>query len=436
MIQGMFMRGGIIAYNALPMEIRDHRLILGGIPASDLVREFGSPLYAYEEDVIRDRCRRVRGMSTHRPYRPRFSIKANSNPQIVSLVAEEGLDLEVVSPGEMALALAAGTSPDRIHYFGAGMTRDEMAFARARGVGVTVDTLSQLGIYAGLAPGGLLGVRLNPGAGLGHHDHVITAGPQTKFGVPVEHAARVRDEAKRLGLRVSGIHMHVGSNFLDGGPMLELVDILLAAARLFPDLEWVCIGGGFGVPYKPSEPALDLAAFGTLLTARFAAFCKAYGRPVTLAVEPGRYLVAESGFLLARVSTVQTGMERVFLVTDTGFNHLIRPAMYGAYHGVLKADGADLPAAGRVDVCGNICETGDVFQRDWPLPPVAEGDVLAIIHAGAYGFTMASTYNTRPLPAEVMVAGGKARVIRRRETPEGLAARELELAGLARQAGH
>jgi diaminopimelate decarboxylase len=418
------------------MEIRDHRLILGGIPASDLVREFGSPLYAYEEETVRDRCRRVRGMVSHRPFRPRFSVKANANPRIVSLVLEEGLDLEVVSPGEMALALAVGAPPDRIHYFGAGMTRDEMAFSRARGVGLTVDTLAQLEAYAGLVPGGSLGVRLNPGAGLGHHAHVITGGPQTKFGVPVEHAGRVRAGAARLGIRISGVHMHVGSNFLDGAPMLELVDVLLSTARLFPDLEWISIGGGFGVAYKPSDRALDLGAFGALVSARFAAFCKIYGKAVTLVVEPGRYLVAKAGFLLARVSTVQQGLERTFVVTDTGFNHLIRPAMYGAYHPILKADGADLPSSGKVDVCGNICETGDVFQRDYALPSVEVGDVLAITHAGAYGYVMASTYNTRPLPAEVMVKGGKARIIRRRETPEALAARELELAGFARQAGH
>lgn len=412
------------------MEIRGHRLILGGIPAADLAREFGTPLYVYEEEAIRRQARLLREAVPHRPYRPRYSIKANGNPRIVALILEEGLDLEAVSPGELALAAGAGATPERLHFFSAGMTPEEMRFARSKGASVTVDTLPQLEVFSRACPGSTLSIRLNPGGGAGHHDHVVTGGPRTKFGIPVEQAGKVLEEAKRLSLRISGLHMHVGSNFLDPGPFLDCVEILLKTARDFPDLDTVCVGGGFGIAYQPGERSLDLGPFGRRLGERFGAFCREYGRDLALAVEPGRFLVCEAGFLLATVATLQRGTERCFAVTDTGFNHLVRPAMYGSYHPILKADAADLPASGKVDVCGNLCETGDVFRRDCELPALAVGDVLAITHAGAYGFSMASEYNARPLPSEVLVKDGRARVIRRRETPEDLASRQLSAAGM------
>lgn len=418
------------------MEIRDHRLTLGGIPASDLVREFGSPLYVYEEDVIRRQCRRLRQAVPLPAYRPRYSIKANSSPQILKIVLEEGIDLEVVSPGEIALALGAGAPPSRIHYCSSGMTRDDMAFALAKGIPITVDSLPALRIFAALSPKGAVGVRLNPGEGAGHHDHVVTGGPKTKFGIPVERLDGLLAEAARLGVRLRGLHMHIGSNFLDPGPFLAMVDVLLAAGLRLPDLEWICLGGGFGIAYRPEQKSLDMEACGREMGRRFEAAFGRSGRAITLAVEPGRFIPCESGFLLARVTAMQQGTERTFAITDTGFNHLIRPALYQAYHPVLKADGADLPGTAKVDLCGNLCETTDIFYRDLLLPALAEGDVVVLTHAGAYGFAMASTYNARPLPTEVMVKDGKARVIRRGETPEALAARELAAAGLGRQAGH
>ncbi len=408
------------------------------MPASDLVREWGSPLYVYEEDLIRAQARRLKAGIPHAAYRPRYSVKANTNPHIVAILLEEGLDLEVVSPGEIALALALGAPPSRVHYTSNGMSREELAFALARKVAVTVDSLSNLRLFAELSPSGSgVWVRLNPGEGAGHHDHVVTGGPTTKFGVPVEHAAELKAEAGRLGVRIRGLHMHIGSNFLDPAPFLAMVEVLFSAAMGFEGLEGLSVGGGFGIAYRPGQKSLDLEAFGPELARRFGVFATAYGRPLTLAVEPGRFLVCESGFLLARVTAVHRGTERTFVITDTGFNHLLRPMLYGAFHNILHADAADVPAAGKVDVCGNICETGDIFQKGFALPAVKEGDVLAITHAGAYGFTMASTYNTRPLPAEVMVRGGKARLVRRRESPEALAAAELDRAGLAaRQAGY
>ena len=412
------------------MEIRDHLLVLGGLSAADLVKEFGSPLYVYEEDVLRAQARRLRKALPDPFYRPRYSVKANTNPHILTLALEEGLEMETVSPGEIALALALGAPASRVHYTSSGMSREEMSFALERGVSITVDSLSNLALFASLKPGGAVWVRLNPGEGAGHHDHVVTGGPKTKFGVPVEHVDRLLAEAKALGVRIAGIHMHIGSNFLDPAPFLAMVDVLLKAALRFPGLEGVCVGGGFGVAYRPGQRNLDLEAFAPELGRRFAAFRTAAGRDLSLAVEPGRFLVCEAGVLLARVTAVQQGLERTFVITDTGFNHLIRPAMYQAYHPILHAGAADAKPAAPVDVCGNICETGDIFQRDFPLPPVKEGDVLAITHAGAYGFTMASTYNTRPLPAEVMVKDGKGRIVRKRQTPEGLAAAELERAGL------
>lgn len=403
------------------MKVRSGRLVLGGIPAQALAGRFGTPLYAYEEDMIRRQARRLRGAVPLYGYRPRYSLKANTNPHLVRIALQEGLELEAVSPGEIALALRCGASPSKVHYTSNGMTRFEMAYALRQGVSVTVDSLQHLAMYARLRPRGALSVRLNPGAGDGHHAHVVTGGPLTKFGVPVEHAGRLRREAARLGLRITGLHMHIGSNFLDPRPFLAMVDVMLAAALGFPDLRGICVGGGFGIAYRTGRRSLDVEAFGPMLARRFLAF----GRPMALAVEPGRFLVCEAGFLLTRVVVVHRGTRRTFVITDTGFNHLIRPILYDAYHPILHAARANARPSMTADVCGNLCETGDIFRKACRLPRTEAGDILAITHAGAYGFSMASTYNTRPLPMEVLVKRGKARVIRRRETPEALAARMM-----------
>jgi diaminopimelate decarboxylase len=249
----------------------------------------------------------------------------------------------------------------------------------------------------------------------------------TKFGVHHAQADEVRRIAERTGIRVAGCHMHIGSGFLDADAFVRACGVLLAVAERLPDLTFIDFGGGIGIPYRPDQQPVDIPALGRQVSALMADFCRRYGRTLELRLEPGRFPVAEAGTLYTTVTSVKTnpdaadGRGRTFVGCDTGFNHLVRVAMYDAYHRIGNVTRPDAsPAA--VDVVGNICESGDVFARDRVIPLPVVGDVLALRDAGAYGFAMASTYNTRPLPAEVALTGGEARLVRRRQTVDELLA--------------
>jgi diaminopimelate decarboxylase len=297
-----------------------------------------------------------------------------------------------------------------------------MRFVRELGVLVNVDSLSQLRRYGRMFPGTEVSIRVNPGIGAGHHGYAVTGGV-TKFGVYLDQLGRALDIVREYKLRVVGLHTHIGSGILDPEPYLRAVEVLLDVARRFSSLEFIDVGGGFGVPYRPGERPLDIAYLGSRVSEMVEEFSRRYGH-VRLRVEPGRYLVATAGVLLVRVVDVKEvevgGTRRVFVGVDSGMNHLIRPALYGAYHEVVAATKADRPRELVADVVGNVCESGDVLATGVSLPRVEEGDVLAIMNAGAYGYTMSSNYNMRPRPAEVVVRGGEVRLSRRRETFEDL----------------
>jgi diaminopimelate decarboxylase len=290
---------------------------------------------------------------------------------------------------------------------------------------VNVDSLSQLRFMGERHPGARVCVRINPNVGAGHHDHVITGGPESKFGIDYTQVDRIRELSSTHELKVAGIHQHIGSGILQPDKFIEAMHVLLETAEKIEGLSFIDFGGGFGVPYREEERRMDVQVLGRKVSDEFERFCRSYGSELKLIVEPGRYLVAEGGFLLATVTSVKEGQRHRFVGVNSGFNHLVRPAMYGSYHPILNAqnvDGSRIPQT----IAGNLCESGDTFTRDEEgivdrdLPPFSEGDVVAILNAGAYGFSMASLYNTRPRPAEVLVTDGRARLIRKRETIEEL----------------
>ena len=276
-----------------------------------------------------------------------------------------------------------------------------------------------------LAPGTAISIRFNIYVGGGHHSHVITGGPESKFGIDWEQAGEAQAVAAEGGLKVVGVHCHIGSGVLQAERFVQAVTNLLTVARRFPGLEQVNFGGGIGIPYRQEQQELAVDRLGALLTAEYERFCAEYGARPALCLEPGRFLVARAGTLLCRVTAVNQARKYLFVGTDSGFNHLIRPAMYGAYHEIEAV--APRPGAARPTVLtGNICESGDVFTRGEEgieprsLPPLQEGDLVAIRDTGAYGFAMASRYNSFPLPAEVLVEAGRATLIRRRDTLDQL----------------
>jgi len=386
-----------------------------------LLAAHGSPLYVYDLAVVRARARQVRAAITWQPFQPLFAIKANPCPAVARAIVAEGYGIDAVSPGEVALALKLGVRPDLVLYTENNMTDEEMSLAVQQGVLVNCGSLDRL---ERLAKAGAkhASVRFNPEFGDGAHEKICTAGPLTKFGVHQSLLREVRRIECETGIHVVGCHMHIGSGFLDATAFTKSCEVIFAIAAQLPNLTFVDVGGGIGIPYREEQSALDLPAMGAALSASFAAFCRAYGRPLELRVEPGRFLVAESGTLYTTVTSVKANPDgRVFVGCDTGFNHLVRVAMYDAYHRISNITRPQA-APQVVDVVGNICESGDVFARQRSLPAPQLGDILALHDAGAYGMAMASTYNTRPLPAEVAIDGASILLARRRQTVDELLA--------------
>lgn len=319
------------------------------------------------------------------------------------------------------MGLSSGYTPERILFTGTSVRNDELKFLADANITVNIDSQSELDRLLKIAVPPIISVRVNPEIGAGHHDHCITAGPETKFGLWEEEVIQAYAIAERARVERFGIHMHIGSGVLDVEPYALAVDKLLSIAKRVHDevgieFEFISIGGGLGVPYKPEDKELDLTNFSGKIVAPFKAKVKEYGlgKPF-FCVEPGRYLVCDASILLTTVNTVKVTPHRKFLGVDAGFNTLVRPAMYGSYHPILVADKLDAPEKETFDVVGPICETGDAIAKQRKLPMVNEGDVLAVLNAGAYGFSMSSQYNSRPRAAEVMIRQGKAVVVRERE---------------------
>jgi len=422
---------------------------------AELAAEHGTPLYVQDLDRVRENCERL--LDAFPDADARYAVKAHTGRAVLETVREAGLDAECASAGEVDRVLAAGFGGDRLHYTAVNPPARDLDYAvgvaeAEPDLTVTVGAVDTLDRLAERGYDGRVCVRVNPGVGAGHHEKVRTGGA-AKFGMPYDRAAEAaRDAAERFD--VVGIHAHAGSG-IDSDQLdshRELVARMGELARELAepqddgaaggdgppnpvDLEYVDVGGGFGVPYEEDAPALDLPAVAE--ATREAVSPLPSG--VDLAIEPGRYVVADAGVLLTRVNTVKPTPDERVVGVDAGMTDLLRPAMYDAYHPVRNLgggraeDGSDAPApadreATPVTVAGPICETGDVLCRDRSLADPARGDLLAVGIAGAYGYEMANQYNSRPRPAEVALDDGTAAIVRRRETLGDLTTVERETA--------
>ncbi|MEG6612300.1 diaminopimelate decarboxylase [Pseudoclostridium thermosuccinogenes] len=398
-----------------------------GISPFEIIKEYGSPLYVYNESILRQRCREMKNFITYPNFSVNYSTKANSNLELLKIVREEGLNADAMSPGEIYVLLAAGFKPEQIFYISNNVSAEEMKYAIEKGIILSADSLSQLELYGKLNPGGKVAVRFNPGVGAGHHEKVVTAGKKTKFGVNMDYISEVKEILKRYDLKLVGINQHIGSLFMEGKPYIEGVKSLLDIAKQFDDLEFVDLGGGFGIPYRKQEgqERLELKDFGSKLDQVLKDWVREYGKDITFKIEPGRYIVAECSVLLGTVHSIKNNYGVTYAGTDIGFNVLARPVMYDSHHDIevyregklLKSTESDKP----VYVVGNICESGDILAKDRMLPELKEGDILGIMDAGAYGYSMSSNYNNRLRPAEVLIReNGSISLIRRRDTLEDL----------------
>ena len=391
----------------------------------DLIAEYGSPLYVYNEEILRTRCREIKNLVTYENFVPHYSIKSNTNIHLLKIVHEEGLHADVMSPGEIYLALESGFTPEELFYIPNNATPCDMRYAIERGILTSVDSLSQLEMYGTLNPGGKVAIRFNPGIGAGHHEKVVTAGKKTKFGVNPEDIDKVNLLLEKYNLTLIGINQHIGSFFMNADPYIQSTSFILEFAKQFDSLEFIDLGGGFGIPYhkQEGETRLDMQALGTKLDEVLHSFAADYGKKIQFQIEPGRYIPCESGIVLGTVTSLKSNGVIHYMGTDIGFNVLQRPIMYGSHHDIELYSQDSLPSHTLTPftVVGNICESGDILAKDRVLPTPHIGDLIGIMDAGAYGFCMSSSYNQRPRCAEVLIEStGAIRLIRKRETFEDL----------------
>lgn len=398
-----------------------------GLNPETLAQKYGTPLYVYNEENIREHMRDVARVITKYPYRANYSMKANSNLTILKIALEEGLNADAMSEGEMRLLMKAGFPSDRIFFVPNNVDKSEIEFAVKNNIMVSLDSLDQLELFGTINPGGKCSVRINPGVGAGHHEKVVTAGKKTKFGVAEEDVDKIFEIAKKYDLTIAEINQHVGSGYLDPEPFLQAVENFLRIAEKFDNLEYIDFGGGYGIPYHKfdDEKRFDMASF----TERFTALIDDYaanhkGNLPLFKSEPGRYCVAEGGVILGRVHATKQNAGNKYAGTDIGMNVLARPTLYDAYHEIeVIRDGKVVKRENMeaVTVTGNICETGDIICKDRMLPNIKTGDLACVLDAGAYGYSMSSSYNSRPRAAEVLITkDGKEKLIRRRETYDDL----------------
>lgn len=398
-----------------------------GLNPEDIAKEYGTPVYVYNEDIIRKCMSTVDKIVTKYPYKANYSMKANSNRSILQLALSEGLNADAMSEGEIRMLLDAGFPTDRIFFVPNNVSDDELKFAIDKNILTSLDSLSQLERYGKLNRGGKCAVRINPGVGAGHHEKVVTAGKKTKFAIQEEDVDKIFEIAKKYDLTICGINQHVGSLFMTPEPFLQAVDNILRMAMKFDNLEFIDFGGGYGMPYHKldDEKPFDFDNLSKEMEKRLDAFVEAYGKAPLFKSEPGRFCVAEGGVILGRVNAIKFNSEKKFVGTDVGMNVLVRPSMYDSWHDIEIISDGKVVSREKTDnvvsIAGNICESGDLLCKDRPMPEIKEEDLICVLDAGAYGYSMCYPYNSRLRPAEVMITSdGQTKLIRRRETFEDL----------------
>ncbi len=417
------------------MDFQNEILHIGGISAVDLAQRYGTPLYVYDAEVIRRQIDRVKKAFKAFPFRPFYAMKANGALALLDIIRKNGFGCDAVSPGEIYVARQAGFTPDNIWFTCSNVSDDDLRAIPDPQIVINVNSMSEIDRILALDLQNPIALRVDPAIGAGHHHDVVTAGGGVKFGIDLAEINEARILVEDAGRKVVGLHSHIGSGIDDLAPLLEAARRLLELSGEFPNLRWLNFGGGLSIPYEPSSKEFPIDEYGAQLTRVADRMLRA--RDLTAIVEPGRYVVAQSGTLLARVTARRISGGYWWLGCDTGFNHLVRPSKYGAYHHIVNAShGSNASLRESFDasrltdevvVAGNLCESGDVFTRDANgnlltrnLEKTNVGDLIAFCDAGAYGFSMASHYNARLLPPEVLIDNGSVQLIRDRQTYDDL----------------
>lgn len=391
-----------------------------------VAQEFGNPVYVYDASTMKVQYKRlVAAFKGVKRVKFKYAVKALSNISVLKLLNSFGCGMDTVSIQEVRLALRAGVAATDIIFTPNGVSLKELEEAKKLGVQINIDNLSLLEQFGTLYPKTPVCIRINPHVMAGGNTNISVGHIDSKFGISIHQLPHIDRIVKNTGMHINGVHMHTGSDILDIDVFLYASEILFETAKHFKKLEFIDFGSGFKVPYKEGDIETNVEEMGEKLTQRFNEFCTNYGHELTLAFEPGKFLVSEAGKFLVQVNVVKQTTSTVFAQVDSGFNHLIRPMLYNSEHEIENISNP----AGRqrfYSVVGYICET-DTFANNRRISEITEGDILAFKNAGAYCFSMASNYNSRYRPAEVLWYKGKGYLIRKHESFEDLVTNQVEI---------
>ncbi len=396
----------------------------------NLLEKYGSPLYIYDYDILEEMCKQMAGFKNNIENRignikinMHYSTKANSNPAILKIVKDTGLCVDCMSPFELSINKKCGFKNDQILYVCNNIDKNEMNMVYDSNVLICLDSISQVETWGMIHPNTEIMVRINPGTnGVGHNKKVITSGKITKFGITESNLPELFETANRYHLKIIGVHQHLGSLFLDD-KITDYIDGVKESLRIikkyFNNIRIIDLGGGFGVPYYEYENKLDLSKIENELVNVLSKFIYDYPSVEEFKFEPGRFIPCESGILMGTVTAIKYENHVWWIGTDIGMNQLVRPSMYDSYHKVSLLNNTDSEEI-IANICGNICESGDIIAKNRKINLPSVGDTILIHNAGAYGYSMASNYTGRLRPAEIMIYDKNEKLIRKRETIEYL----------------
>lgn len=389
-----------------------------GISVAELCNEFGTPLYVYDSSTIYRKYNMFKNSFNVNSLKINYAVKALSNPAILKLFKKLGAQLDTVSIQEVKLGLHAGFAPEEIVFTPSGVSHDELEEAITLGIKINVDNIHTLEFIGHEHEELPVCIRFNPHVMAGGNANISVGHIDSKFGISIHQTPLVQRLVETLNINVEGVHMHTGSDILDVDVFLQAADILFDVASKFDNLKYIDFGSGFKVKYQESDHETDIIEFGSVMSSRFNEFEKSYGKPLTLMFEPGKFMVSEAGYFFTKTNLIKQTTSTIFAAVDSGFNHLIRPMFYNAHHDIYNATAPN--GKPRIyTVVGYICES-DTFGYNRKIAEIAPGDILGFKNAGAYCFSMASNYNSRFRPAEVLIHDGQPHLIRKRETFEAL----------------
>ena len=388
--------------------------------------EFGSPLYVYDANKIKYQYNRlVKSFKSIKNLQLNYAVKALSNISILKYLIDLGSGIDAVSIQEVHLALKGGINPEKIIYTPNGVSMDEIKFASELGVKINIDNLSVLEDFGNSHPEIPICIRINPHIMAGGNSNISVGHIDSKFGISIHQIPHLKRIVENTKIRINGVHMHTGSDILDIDVFLRAAEILFETANHFKDLDFIDFGSGFKVPYYPGDSETNIEELGKKLSKRFNLFCKSYGKNLTLIFEPGKFLVSEAGKFICKVNSIKQTTSTVFAQVDSGFNHFLRPMMYGANHHIENISNPD-DTERYYSIVGYICET-DTFASNRKVSTISIGDLLCFNNAGAYCHTMSSNYNSRYRPAEVLYINNQLKLIRKRENFDDLIRNQINI---------